>query len=188
MAMSLAILLNYSLRIYRPVSEIMQPLYWHDLGNLLLAMVMLFAYISFGQFLIIWSGNLPEEIEWYMNRFHGGWGVWAGMIVLFHFAVPFFLLLMKWIKRHPERLVWIAACMFIMRYVDLFWYTMPNFPAMRGLEATRGHFHYSWLDLVAPAALGGIWIATFCSQLKKRPLYPIYDLLWPEVTKVHHGH
>jgi len=187
-AMSLCLLLNYGLRIYRPVSEMMQPLYWHDLGNLLLAMVMLFAYISFGQFLIIWSGNLPEEIEWYMNRLHGGWGVWASMIVLFHFAVPFFLLLMKWIKRRPERLVWIAALMFVMRYADLFWYTMPNFPAMAGLAATRGHFHYSWLDIVAPAALGGIWVAAFCRQLKKRPLYPIYDLLWPEVTKVRHGH
>src|SRR5207237_10002173 len=135
MAMALAILLNYGLRIYRPVSEMMQPLYWHDLGNLLLAMVMLFAYISFGQFLIIWSGNLPEEIEWYMNRFHGGWGFWAGMIVLFHFAVPFFLLLMKYFKRRPERLVWIAARMFVTRYAGLFWCAVPAFPGVSGLPA-----------------------------------------------------
>lgn len=180
-AMSFCIMLTRALNDYRPVSEIMQKQYWHDLGNLMLAMVMLFAYMSFSQFLIIWSGNLPEEIEWYLKRFRGGWGVVIVLIALLHFAVPFFLLLMKAIKRNPKTLVKIAALMFVMRYIDLYWYTMPNFPDRRTLNP-------SWLDLVVPIALGGFWIAAFCRQLKQRPLYPVYDLLWPEITVQHHVH
>jgi len=186
--MTFCIMLTNRLKDYEPVSGIMKPLFWHDLGNLLLAMTMLFAYLSFGQFLIIWSGNLPEEINWYLNRFSGGWGVVIVALVLFHFAVPFFALLMKAVKKYPHRLVWVAALMFFMRYVDQFWYIMPNFPAMAGLPATQKHFTYTWLDLVVPVAMGGIWVSAFCSQLRKRPLYPVHDLLWPEVTKQHHGH
>src|SRR5438270_3046433 len=188
-AMSFMIMLNKALSNYRPVSEIMQKTYWHDLGNLMLAMIMLFAYMSFSQFLIIWSGNLPEEIEWYLKRFSGGWGVVIVLIALFHFAVPFFFLLMKSVTRNPRTLVKIAALMFLMRYIDLNWYIMPNFlhpvthrsafyPSLAGLV----------LALVVPIALGGFWIAAFCRQLKKRPLYPVYDLLWPEITVQHHVH
>jgi hypothetical protein len=180
-AMSFFIMLTRALNDYRPVSEIMQKQYWHDLGNLMLAMVMLFAYMSFSQFLIIWSGNLPEEIEWYLKRFQGGWGVIIVLIALFHFAVPFFLLLMKSIKRNPNTLVKIAGLMFVMRYVDLYWYTMPNFKDL-------AVFSPSWMDLVVPIALGGFWVAAFCRQLKQRPLYPVYDLLWPEITVQHHVH
>jgi hypothetical protein len=180
-AMSFFIMLTKALNDYRPVSEIMQKQYWHDLGNLMLAMVMLFAYMSFSQFLIIWSGNLPEEIEWYIKRFHGGWGVIIVLIALLHFAVPFFFLLMKSIKRNPKTLVLIAGLMFVMRYIDLNWYTMPNF-------ADRAALNPSWMDLVVPIALGGFWIAAFCRQLKQRPLYPVYDLLWPEITVQHHVH
>jgi hypothetical protein len=180
-AMSFFIMLTNSLKDYRPVSEIMQKQYWHDLGNLMLAMVMLFAYMSFSQFLIIWSGNLPEEIEWYLKRFQHGWGVIIFLIALLHFAVPFFFLLMKSIKRNPKTLVKIAGLMFVMRYVDLYWYTMPNFKDFAS-------FSPSWMDLVVPIALGGFWIAAFCRQLKQRPLYPVYDLLWPEITVQHHVH
>lgn len=181
LAMSFFIMLTNALKEYRPVSEIMQKQYWHDLGNLMLAMVMLFAYMSFSQFLIIWSGNLPEEIEWYLKRFRGGWGVVIVLIALLHFAVPFFFLLMKAIKRNPRTLVKIAGLMFVMRYVDLTWYIMPNF-------ADRQSFNPSWLDLVVPIAMLGFWIAAFCRELKKRPLYPVYDLLWPEITVQHHVH
>lgn len=180
-AMSFFIMLTNGLKEYRPVSEIMQKQYWHDLGNLMLAMVMLFAYMSFSQFLIIWSGNLPEEIEWYLRRFHGGWGVIIVLIALLHFAVPFFFLLMKAIKRDPKMLVKIAGLMFVIRYIDLNWYIMPNF-------SDRLAINPSWLDLVVPVAMGGFWIAAFCRQLKQRPLYPVYDLLWPEITVQHHVH
>lgn len=187
-AMTFFILFTYYLARYKPVSEIMQPLFWHDLGNLTLAMVMLFAYFSFSQWLIIWSGNLPEEIEWYRNRVVNGWGVWIMVIVFAHFAVPFFFLLIKSMKRNARKLIWIALCLFLARYLDLVWYIMPNFPAAEGLPAFRGSFHYSWQDFVIPVSMGGLWISAFCWQLKKRPLYPVYDLLWPVVTRRHHGY
>ena len=187
-AMTFCIMVTYYLARYRPVSDVMQPLFWHDLGNLTLAMVMLFAYFGFSQFLIIWSGNLPEEIEWYMNRVHNGWGVWAILMVLTQFAIPFFLLLMKPMKRNPNRLVWLAAILFLARYIDLIWYIMPNFGPAEGLPNFKAAFHYSWMDFVIPVGMGGLWIAAFCRELKKRPLYPIYDLLWPVITKKHHGY
>lgn len=187
-AMTFCIMVTYWLARYKPTSDIMQPLFWHDLGNMTLAMVMLFAYFGFSQFLIIWSGNLPEEIDWFINRVNGGWGVWAMLMVFTQFAIPFFLLLMKPLKRNASKLVWIAALLFLARYIDLIWYIMPNFPAMEGLPATRESFFFSWQNIVIPIAMGGLWISAFCWQLKKRPLYPVYDLLWPEITKHYHGY
>jgi len=187
-AMCFCILLTNQLRRFKPVSEIMQPLYWHDIGNLTLTMVMLFAYFSFSSFLILWSGNLPEEVHWYLYRFNGGWGVWAMIMVFTMFAIPFFLLLHKPMKRNPSRLVVIASILFLARYIDLIWYIMPNFPKVGSLPNMHAEFHFSWQTVAIPIGMGGFWIAAFCRELKKRPLYPVYDLLWPEITREHHGH
>jgi hypothetical protein len=178
-AMCFCIILTTLLMRYRPVSDVVSKNNIHDLGKLTLAMVMLWAYLSFSQFVIIWSGNLPEEIEWFMNRVAGGWGVIAIGLVLFHFAVPFSALLSRPLKRHPGRLVWVAAILIFMRYTDLLWYIVPNF------ADRRAHFHYSWLDAVVPIAMGGLWLAAFCGQLKRRPLFPVYDPLWTEVAREH---
>ena len=148
-----------------PLRDFVQPSYFHDLGNLMFAFVMLWAYISFSQFLIIWSGNLPEEITWYVARMRNGWEYVAIILLLFHFAVPFALLLSRRNKRNLRGLATIAAWMIIMRLVDLLWMVKPAFHPQG--------FAIHWLDIVAPVALGGIWLAAFLWQLKTRPLLPL---------------
>ncbi len=141
--------------------------HFNDLGNFILAFVMIWAYISFSQFLIIWSANLPEEAVWYYHRSQGGWQ-WVGLaLILFHFALPFFLLLSRRIKRQALLLVILAAFIFFMRWVDLFWLMVPAFHP-QGL-------HLHWLDGVAPIAIGGIWLAVFTRQLTGKPLLPRHD-------------
>ena len=85
-----------------PLDRIVVPSHLHDLGNLLLAFVMLWAYFSFSQFLIIWSGNLPQEITWYMHRTQTSWRYVGTALIAFHFAVPFLLLLSRTVKRHGD--------------------------------------------------------------------------------------
>ena len=150
-----------------PISGVIQTKHFHDLGNLMFAFVLLWAYVSFSQFFIIWSGNLPEEITWYLHRLHGGWGVLAMVIVIFHFFIPFVLLLMRKTKQRSKVLVKIAVAMFCMRFVDLFWTVAPNF--------NGGKFGIHWMDILAPVGIGGIWIALFLSQLKGRALMPLHD-------------
>lgn len=151
----------------RPFKDVVNRQHYHDLGNLMLAFTMLWAYTSLSQFLIIWAGNLPEEIPWYIRRFSGGWGWLAWFIGVFHFCVPFVLLLMRFIKRNPRLLYWVALYMFGVRMVDVFWIVEP---------ALRPRFFYlSWMDIVAPIAVGGLWLTFFLWHLKSRPLLPVYD-------------
>jgi hypothetical protein len=152
---------------------------FHDLGNLMLAFVMLWAYISFSQFLIIWSGNLPEEIIWYKARLAGGWQ-WLGVaLVLFHFALPFVLLLLRETKRTYQVLATLAVAMLVMRLVDVFWIVTPAF---QHREPVQLHVH--WIDLTAFAGIGGIWVAAFVWHLKRWPLLPMYD---PRLETSLHG-
>ena len=150
-----------------PMAHVLQPRHLHDLGKLLFAFIMLWAYFSFSQLLIIWSGNLPEEIVFYSARLHGGWGVVAVLLLLFHFALPFSLLLSRDLKRSARFLPMIAAAIIFMRAVDLFWLAGPEF-------FPQG-FHLSWLDFAAPLGIGGIWLSAFAAQLKQRPLLPLGD-------------
>jgi hypothetical protein len=151
---------------HQPVSEYMKANYVHDYGKLMIAMVMLWAYFSFSQWLIIWSGNLPDEISWFMTRLSGGWA-WVGLaLALFHFAVPFAVLLSRPFKRKVGKLAWLALWLMLMCYLDLFWYIEPAF---------HPRFHVSWLDIVLPLAIGGLWMAVFFGNLKGRPLLPLYD-------------
>jgi len=152
---------------YKPMSEIVQPRHIHDLGKLLLAFIMLWAYFSFSQFLIIWSGNLPEEITWYVHRLHGGWKYLGLIIVIFHFALPFTLLLSRDLKRNGRTLAIVAIMVIVMRLMDLFWLTAP--------ELYGGKFKVSFTDILLPIGLGGVWLWFFAGQLKKRPLLPIGD-------------
>jgi hypothetical protein len=151
----------------RPLSAVASADIFHDLGKLLLAFVMVWAYLSFSQFLIIWSGNLVEEIPFYLRRLSGGWAVLGTALVLFHFALPFALLLSRDLKRSSRTLAAVAAGVFVMRFVDLFWMITPNFA-----EHT---FHVHWMDVAAPLGIGGLWIAAFLGQLAGRPLLPMND-------------
>ena len=139
----------------------------HDVGKLLLALVMVWAYFSYSQLLIVWSGDLPEEIPWYLSRFTGGWQYIGIALVLLHFALPFALLLSRDLKRNFRLLSTVAAGVLVMRFVDLYWMVAPDFH--------KGHFTVSWMDFLLPIGLGGIWLAAFLWQLELRPLMPLGD-------------
>jgi hypothetical protein len=148
-----------------PMSHVVTKKHLHDLGKLMLAFVMLWAYMSFSQLLIIWSGNLPEEITWYLARLNNGWQYVALILLVFQFVVPFLILLSQTIKRNPKTLASLAVFIIAVRIIDVFWLVEPNFN-------TAG-FHVSWLDFAAPLAVGGIFVALFLMELAKRPLMPL---------------
>jgi len=178
LAFSIAVL--GALSKHEPVSNFVGQFHFHDLGKLLLALVMLWSYFSFSQFLIIWSGNLPEEIHWYIPRIHGGWGAIALVVVVLHFAFPFLFLLSRSFKRNSGKLVTIAVLILVMRLIDFFWTITPSF--------THEHFHVSWMDVVAPIAIGGLWLAVFAWALGKRPMIPINDPQFETVLEQKHAH
>ncbi len=150
-----------------PLDDVLTHRHLHDIGKLLLAFVMVWAYFSFSQLLVIWSGNLPEEIPWYVNRFAGGWQYMGVALVLLHFALPFALLLSRDLKRNFNLLRAVAVVVIVMRFVDLFWVVAPEFH--------KAQFTVSWMDFLAPIGLGGIWLAAFLWQLEQRPLLPLGD-------------
>lgn len=172
-AMAFIITMIVFLANYKPMNEVIAGRHLNDLGKLMLAFVMLWAYFSFSQFLIIWSGNLPEEIPWYINRLHGFWKLLAGAIILFHFVLPFFLLLPRRANRNPRILVSVAILVIVMRYIDLYWLIGPQVTHAEGGQ--RPGFSFSWMDIVAPLGVGGIWLWYFINELKKRPLLPINE-------------
>ncbi|PYR62787.1 MAG: hypothetical protein DMF91_05540 [Acidobacteria bacterium] len=151
----------------KPLDAIIVPAHFHDLGNLMLAFVMLWAYFSFSQYLIIWSGNLPEEIAWYLHRLQTGWRFVGLTLVLFHFAVPFCVLLSRRVKREADMIVKVAIGILIVRLVDLFWLIAPEFHTS-GLSV-------SWLDAVLPASLFALWLGCFVWQLRGRAILPVHD-------------
>jgi hypothetical protein len=154
-----------------PMSHIIEPRHLHDYGKLMFAFVMVWAYFAFSQFLIIWSGNLPEETPFYLKRLSGGWRVVSLLVVLFHFVLPFLLLLSRDLKRSAKTLAPIAAWLFVMRWLDNFWQAAPAYS--HGTEPATLHFH--WLDLAAPVAIGGLWLWLFVGQLRQRSLLPVND-------------
>ncbi len=151
----------------KPLSDFITPAHYHDLGKLMLAFVMFWSYVAFSQYLIIWAGNLPEEIPWYLKRLQGGWG-WVGLLlILFHFVLPFLLLLPAGANRNPRLLAGVAALVVLMRFVDVFWLIRPVFSQPR--------FELDWMDLAAPIGIGGVWLAAFLGELEERPLLPRND-------------
>ena len=150
-----------------PLDRIVAPAHFHDLGNLMLAFVMLWAYFSFSQYLIIWAGNLPLEISWYQHRLQTGWRAVGVTLILFHFAVPFVVLLSRTVKRAPDLLIKVAIGILVLRVVDLFWLIAPEFHE-NGLVV-------HWLDVVLPLSLGALWLAAFVWQLRGRPILPVHD-------------
>jgi hypothetical protein len=166
-AMCFMVVVERILVRYEPVAGLLKPKEVHDHGKLMLTFVLLWAYFSFSQLLIIWAGNLPMEIRFFTRRLFSGWQMIGLALVVFHFAVPFLLLLSRPFKREPRTLVWLAVWLIFMRYVDLFWYIEPNF---------HKRIFFSVWDLVVPTAIGGLWLALFFRNLRSRPLLPLYDL------------
>ena len=149
-----------------PLAGVFQAKHFHDYGKLLLAFVMLWAYMGVSQLLIIWSGNLPEEVPWYLHRVQGGWKWVSISLVLLHFVLPFVLLLSRDFKRNARFLGGVSLLVLLMRWVDLYWLAAPTF---------HHHLAGHWLDLTTMAGIGGIWVGVFVSQLAKRPLLPVND-------------
>ncbi|MBV9500709.1 MAG: hypothetical protein JO138_15150 [Acidobacteriaceae bacterium] len=148
-----------------PFASRFKAAHLHDLGKLLLVFVMLWAYFEFSQLVVIWSGNLTDEIPWYLHRFATSWG-WLGvMLIVLEFIVPFLMLLSRPLKRNAIALCCVVSLIIFMRWVDLMWIVMPTY-------YTRG-FRLTWMNLVVPASIGCLWIAVFVWQLKQRPLLPL---------------
>jgi hypothetical protein len=179
-AMCFAVVVERILFNYKPMSEMLTPDFVHDHGKWMLAFTMVWAYFNFSQWLIIWAGNLPSEITFYLRRVQGGWISVGLILVVFGFAVPFAMLLSRPFKRNIRKLVWLAVWMIVIRYLDLFWIIEPNFS--KTLTVTLA-------DIVVPIAIGGIWLWFFFRNLASLPLLPAYDqdaheVLLPE----HHVH
>ena len=181
-ALALAIAVATQVHPTRLLTELGSPTnaastIWNDLGNLLLAFVMMWTYLAFSQFLLIWSGNLPEEITWYLHRTEGGWQ-WIGLsLAIGYFALPFCLLLSPGVKRNPDRLRVVAILVVGMSVVHQYWLIAPAFSPSR--------FHLHWMDLAALLAVGGLWMASFLRQLQMRPIMPVHELLVEE--ELHHA-
>lgn len=156
-----------AIRLRRPFGRLLTEKHFHDLGNLTFAFVILWSYMMFIQFLIIWMGNIPEEIHWYLHRTGGGWEWIVGGLAIFHFFVPFFLLLLRQSKRRSARLVQIAVGLLVMRVLAVFWLIVPSFHP----ENLVVH----WLDVVLLVGLGGVWVGTYLMLLAQRPLVPRHD-------------
>jgi hypothetical protein len=182
-AFAFAIALLVLLAQYPPLRDVVRPDHLRDLGNLMLAFVMLWAYMAFSQFLLIWAGNLTEEIPFYLYRGQGGWEWVAAALALFQFALPFVLLLSRDVKTNPRRLVGVALLVLAMRFVDLYWTVMPAFQ-----EPGHVGFRVHWLDLGALLLLGGLWLLFFLWQLGRAPLLPIGDPFLGDLREVpNHG-
>jgi hypothetical protein len=179
-ALALAIVALAWARRREPWRGLVGPMHMRQLGNLLLAFVLFWTYISFGQLLIIYSGNLPAEIDWYLHRIAGNWKWVLGFIALFHFFVPFYALLFRAITRKMTRLTTIAAIVFVTGLVDAYWSVEPTF--------FPGGIHIDWMDFAAPICLGGVWLAIFCGSLRRQPALPSNDPRFhPKEEAVHAG-
>jgi hypothetical protein len=128
---------------------------------------MLWTYLEFSQFLIIWGGNLSEEIPWYIRRMQGIWGRVGLLLVLLNFVLPFFLLLFRNVKRRKRSLLIVAALVLLMRLADMYWMVLPAFGG--------GNARLTWMNVVLPVGMGAIWLSYFMWQLQRMPILPVHD-------------
>ncbi|HEX7728125.1 MAG TPA: hypothetical protein VF392_03740 [Terracidiphilus sp.] len=183
--LALGIIVSIALSKAEPFKTLLRQTEQHDLGKFTFAFVMLNIYLAFSQFLIIWSGNLPEEIPWYLDRIRGHWGIIITLDFMFHWLIPFTLLLSRDLKRNQKRLTRVCQWMIFAKAFDLFWLIEPNFP-----DAAR-NLHFSWgiLEYIAvPTAMVAIWFAFFARQLKARALVQTNDPHLAEILEPEHAH
>ena len=183
--LAFGIIVSIALSKAEPFKTILRQTEQHDLGKMTFAFVMLNIYLGFAQFLIIWSGNLPEEIPWYLDRIRGHWGIIITLDFIFHWLIPFSLLLSRDIKRNKKRLTRVCQWMIFAKAFDLFWLIEPNFK-----DAAR-NLHFSWGILeyaVVPVAMASFWVAYFCTRLKTRPLVQTNDPHVVEILEPEHVH
>jgi hypothetical protein len=178
-ALSFCVVMLRVLNGYEPLRDSYDPARLNDIGNLMLTFTLLWTYMSFAQFLIIWSGNLKQEIPWYKTRVYTSWGWIAAGLLLLHFFVPFFILLQRKVKRRLERLSVLALWMLFITLVDVYWLIVPS------VQKSGPQVHL--LDIFALVGIGGVWVGTFMMQLKKMPLLPLHDPRFEGVMEHQHG-
>jgi hypothetical protein len=164
-----------------PYRGTVTPQQYNDLGNLMLAFTMLWAYLNFAQYLIIWAGNMKDEIPWYMSRALGPWAAVAVVLIVLHFGLPFLLLLQRNVKRRVERLSLVAAMMLVLSMVDVYWLIVPAY------EPDRVRLGAMLLDVAFLVLIGAIWVAVYFWQLKRMPRLPLHDPRFEGVLRHEHG-
>jgi hypothetical protein len=183
--LAFGIIVAIALSKAEPFKTILRQTEQHDLGKLAFAFVMLNIYLNFGQFIIIWSGNLPNEINWYLDRILGHWGVIITLVFICHWVIPFSMLLSRDIKRNKKRLTRVCQFMVFAVAFNQFWLIEPNYA-----DAAR-NLHFSWgiLEYVAvPVAMTAFWVAYFCMKLRSRPLVQVNDPHLKEILEPEHAH
>jgi len=174
-ALAFSILMLIWLSEHRPLSQVVRPAQFQDLGSFLLTFIMLWAYMEFSQWLIIWGGNLTDEIPWYIRRMEGVWGHVALLLIILCFAFPFFLLLFRDVKRRKRSLFIVAVLVILMRLVDMYWMVLPAFGG--------GSIRLTWMDVALPVGMSGMWFAYFLYQLGRMPLLPAHDPRMEEIIE-----
>ena len=184
--LALGILTVILLSRYEPMKTLLRVTEQHDLGKLAFAFVMLNIYLCFAEFLIIWSGNIPDELPWYLNRIHGGWWVVCSADFICHWLIPFCLLLSRDLKRNKNKMIWLTCWMIFARLVDMFWLIEPNF------KYAAGNLVGEPLSILAyvtvPVTMLAIWAAYYMTQLMARPLVAVNDPHLEEMLEAEHAH
>jgi hypothetical protein len=185
--LALGILTLILLSRYEPMKTLFRTTEQHDLGKLAFAFVMLNIYLTFAEFLIIWSGNVPDEIPWYLHRIHGGWWYVCSADVICHWVIPFCLLLSRDIKRSKNKMIWLALFMIFARLIDMFWLIEPNFNDAAG----NLHIVHNWgilAYITVPVTVIALWLVVYLTELKKRPLLNVNDPHTEELLEPEHAH
>ncbi len=185
--LALGILTVILLSRYEPMKTMLRATEQHDLGKLAFAFVMLNIYLCFAEFLIIWSGNIPDEIPWYLNRIRGGWWVVCSADFICHWLIPFVLLLSRDLKRNKQKMIWLTSFMIFARCVDMFWLIEPNFAdAARNLHIAGNIGILAYITV--PVAVISLWAAYYMTQLQARPLIVVNDPHVEEMLEPEHAH
>jgi hypothetical protein len=185
--LALGILSVILLSRYEPMKTMLRKTEQHDLGKLAFAFVMLNIYLCFAEFLIIWSGNVPDEIPWYLNRIRGGWWVICSLDFICHWLIPFVLLLSRDLKRNKQKMIWLTSFMIFARCLDMFWLIEPNFADAAGnlhIAGNIGILAY----ITVPVAVISLWAAYYMTQLQARPLISVNDPHVEEMLEPEHAH
>ena len=149
------------------MSNILSTNHFHDLGRLLFAFIIFWAYMAFSQYFLIWYGNIPEETIWFLHRWVGSWKAISLLIVFGHFGAPFFILITRFAKRSGTMLTIMGLWMLFMHWVDVHWMIMP--------VLHRDGFSLSWQDITTLVGIGGVLIWFFWTRMAAQPVIPVGD-------------
>jgi hypothetical protein len=185
--LALGILSVILLSRYEPMKTLLRVTEQHDLGKFAFAFTMLNIYLCFAEFLIIWSGNVPDELPWYLARIQGGWWVICTLDFICHWLIPFTLLLSRDLKRNKTKMIWLTSFMIFARCLDMFWLIEPNFPDAAGNLHLSGNISIL-AYITVPIAVLAAWGAYYLTQLQQRPLMNVNDPHLEEILEPEHAH